>query len=371
MKPAPRPNRGADSVDASESGLDYGVRPHYFILGDIEFPSLLARSLRGFGFGVVRQFGAMADTPALRLSFTSESDARELFRRFRAWSSEGFYARGVRFSFMEFPDGSFGLSVVQDPDALRERLQTRALVGEAIPLVMAVGYATRCPKMDQQYRAFQIGVRDRPVLITAESATGPLPECILRQETLPYYREGRVPEDAFERALFESRGVAKEDALRPRGDLTIPTAEAIHERRRKQMRRFFPFSLERLRTSDAFGSAVKDLEREGYRRWQVCQAACNLTLPSRFPDHFDTSTPQDGSERRRGGMDVLERLLGSHESPEGGLSVSGLLEPGALREQIAADARYLLGWLAAGTGADPPLDFQAALTVRGMLGEPT
>ena len=110
---------------------------------------------------------------------------------------------------------------------------------------------------------------------------------------------------------------------------------------------------------------------EGYREWQVIQAACNIALkyiaPELFvndPDALEQSQSQPSTVR------VLEFLLGGHETVARVLPPLDLLSVDRLREQIHADANELLQYV---TGAEietiGPDELQAELFSKGLLEE--
>ena len=352
-------------------GYDYGVPPRLGVMGDIEFPSLLARSLRAVGYGEVPQFGAMANVPILSLFLESDADARSLFDRFRTWSSEEFYARGVRFSFAEFADNTFGLCVVQDESALLRRLISSELNDEVDPVAFVVGHLKRLSQLSESYRRFKTKSHGRPILIGAVTPSGVLPDCEIVVEAISYYNENSAPNDSIERFLLSCpRDDAGSSPIPQHTERHVLTPEEIAVRRSRQIRRFFPVTLERLRTAEAFQRVADDLRKDGYSVWQIHQAACNMTLDARFPDVFAASRA-DG-DMKNVSVNVVENLrllLEGYEDPQVSFPIQRLVDNGALRQQIALDSRYLLEWLTSGSSTDLPHALQDVLAERGLLDE--
>lgn len=351
-----------------ELGLDYGVRPRVATLGDVEFPSMLARNLSAVGYGTAHRYrNVVVDAPLLSLFFESEQDARDLFERFRTWSRDAFYSNGVRFSFVEFDDSSFGLCVVQDELVLFERLLSSAIRDEVEPHIFAVGHIKRFPRISEGYRSFKAFAHGKPVVINAMSPSGELADCILMVKTLPYYDAVTVPENSIERALVERNGPPK-----PRSSFSDQSTRSfdpndIRARRTHRLRRFFPVTLIRLRASMDFLNAEKRLMAEGYRSWQILQAACNLTLPARCLGLNDTGLQESHQESERlNAVGVLQRLLGSHEDVQL-RPHSRLTDCDALRHQIELDSSHLVEVLSTKDAAKVSTSPQQWLAQHGLL----
>lgn len=108
---------------------------------------------------------------------------------------------------------------------------------------------------------------------------------------------------------------------------------------------------------------------EGFKKWQIVQAGCNLALRSYAPELFSPDDEGDG-EALEGvnRTDILDYLLGHMEDAMETFPPTNEMTVSALREQIAADSRDLLSYVAGSNAPDSLLeDPQAELSRRGLL----
>jgi hypothetical protein len=116
-----------------------------------------------------------------------------------------------------------------------------------------------------------------------------------------------------------------------------PTVEVFLQRER-QLKRFFPVTLERLRFNRGFVDVQMSLERRGFQTWQIRQAACNLTLKHRRPELYSDGAGENGS----GPAAIVMHLLHHEETIDEVALPVVELNPEALRAQITADGLALL-----------------------------
>ena len=143
----------------------------------------------------------------------------------------------------------------------------------------------------------------------------------------------------------------------------------VAERRRSQLSRFFPVTLERLSFDPGFRRVLEQLTSEGYKEWQVVQAGCNLALRSYAPELFSPEAEGNGdSQEEPNKGDVLDYLLGRSTEDVMETFPANEMPASALREQIVADGRDLLSYIAGPDAPDSLLeDPQTELARRGLL----
>ena len=56
-------------------GLDYGIKPRFMVLGNMEFQEILARSLESLGYSQLEHFGVITEPPLLVMIFSDDNDA--------------------------------------------------------------------------------------------------------------------------------------------------------------------------------------------------------------------------------------------------------------------------------------------------------
>jgi hypothetical protein len=137
---------------------------------------------------------------------------------------------------------------------------------------------------------------------------------IIKQK-VHFYSEKDIPEDTMENLLAKSReSQGKAELQKHSPSELIPTAKEIHKRRCFQLRRFFPVTIERLRLNQEFLEIKKNLIEEGYKEWQIFQAACNICLIHRAPALFASDdNPSESHQTNDISIRILDYLLASIE----------------------------------------------------------
>jgi hypothetical protein len=160
-----------------------------------------------------------------------------------------------------------------------------------------------------------------------------------RKREISFFRASEVPEGHPAYIYAQRRGRA-ERVFKRNGPPTPPSAKVLLQRER-QLKRFFPVTLERLRFNKRFVDVQRSLERRGFQTWQIRQAACNLTLQHRRPELYSDGATENGS----GPAAIVMHLLHNEETIDEVALPVVELNPEALRAQITADGLALLQYL--------------------------
>jgi len=353
-------------------GFDYGTKPIVLIIGDTEFPGLLIRgNFAAVGYDVVEYFGLLVNAPRLTMVFQDVGTARECFLRFKEWGGPSEDGDAVRISFVELDEGGYAMCTSQDVDRLIKNRMPEWFRGEVETRAMAMGSIKTFPEVSDSYRWFKSVTETSPfILAPAGINTPPIRDLALRKREVHFYREGELPEHSIESSLVRHRNDLKEsDTRREIPSELRANAADIRVRRGAQLSRFFPVTLERLSMSKDFADVKRQLMADGFREWQVVQAACNISLKQIAPELF-ISSPQLSNEEQGepSAMRVLDFLLSGHEIVARMLPPAGHLSAEKLREQIQADAQELLQYVAgARIEKVEPSRLQAELADRGLL----
>jgi hypothetical protein len=352
-------------------GYDYGTKPIVLVGGDVEFIDLLNRGFLALGYGRVPEFGLLIDVPLLLMGFKNETLAQECFTHFAEWSGDSADGDAVRISFVEFNDGEFGMCVSQDMERLLKRSISEIFREELEPRIMVVGHIKMFPHQSEGYRWFKSEALSSPFVLAPQSINGePLKELALRKREINFYREDEIPEHTIENFLARNRN-AKEERYVSR---EIPrefrlSMAGIHERRRIQLSRFFPVTLERLRFSREFIQTKQQLISEGFREWQILQAGCNVALRHLAPEFFEKEgNGADPGQRGVVAQNILAFLIGNHQT----LSLASVLADEfnvkGLTEQIYEDSSALLRYvLESDVEIKDPSSMQGELVKHNLL----
>jgi len=347
-------------------GCDYGIRPKIAVVGDLEFQSKLGDHFVALGYTSVPSFGLLVDPPVLAMLFDTKGSARECFAHFTGWAKGSESGDAVGIGFVEFESNEYAMCIYQDPEMLLRRTIPEAIRPEVDPMFMALTYMKVFPAQSKGYVWFKTAVRDSPfVLVPAASGDAPMMDLVVTKRSANFYREREVPEHSPEGAILRLRASEGETELhRPMPESMKPQPDQVAARRRHQLRRFFPVTLERMQWSEAFKAVRKNLLMEGFHEWQVNQAWCNMSLHRRFPDEFEKGDSNVNV------VDVLGRLVNTYEALGTSQMTSEQLQPSRLRAQIRADSVYLFkSVLAPEEFHLDGLDIQAELSKRGFIGD--
>jgi hypothetical protein len=362
-------------------GYDYGIRPMAIVVGDTEFLRFLgSREFVALAYDQITEFGLLINPPRLTLVFSNTEVARECFRHFNEWSGDSSDGDAVRISFIEFNDGGYGICISQEvnrligrmiPDIIREEVELR---------IMNSGRMKTFPRQSEAYKWFK-SVTEKSPFVLAPAVTGedPIRELAIRKREIYYFQEGDIPEHSLESSLLRGRDIKEaEERIRDIPDEVRFGRDGIHNRRRRQLSRFFPVTIERLSLNKDFLQTKSQLSSEGYQEWQVVQAACNIALRHSAPglftpdvdtaDDLDIPDDQDDVHTRRVTLRILQFLLANHESVVRVLPPNEQLLISAMKAQIQADSYVLLKHVTESNCKGlKPAELQGALETHRLL----
>lgn len=323
-------------------GFDYGTKPTVGVLGDVEFPHLLRRGLIGLGYGLVPQFGLLVNPPFLAMVFEDAEIARDCFAHFRGWCEDPGDADALGIAFIEYDSGEYGLSVYQEPRLLSERLIPEPERSEFELVTMITPHLKLFGAVSQAYSWFKSAVKDRLFVLAPATSEGELIlDLGLRKKQVDFFNHHDIPEHSVVQVFADLDQHARESGPRPVPVEAKLAPEEIASRRASQLSRFFPVTLERLEFEPAFTRAKAVLVSNGYREWQVLQAACNVGLRHRSPELFRPAQ----SAADPGQVQLLRYLVHDVELVSMPQLHKSASSPTALRRQIHADMRNLLTYV--------------------------
>jgi hypothetical protein len=317
-------------------GCDFGVRPRYAILTDVTFVNHL-KAHQALGYGVLPSFGLLIKPPVLYYLFADVDSARECFTVFKRWVDHSNDGDAVSLTFIEFDDGAYGLITAPEMDRLIDRTLPSPNREEFEPLTITANRMLEVPRQSDEYKWFKAAVTTSPFVVApAAVESGPLLDLAFRKREITFLRASEVPEGHPADIYVQRRGRAEKEFKR-HGPPVPPSAE-VFLRRERQLKRFFPVTLERLRFNRGFVDVQGNLERRGFQAWQVRQAACNLILKHRRPELYSDGEGENGS----GPAAIIIHLLHHEETINEVALPTAELDPEALRAQIIADGLALL-----------------------------
>jgi len=320
----------------SRIGCDFGVKPRYAVLSDFTFVDHL-KAHEALGYGVLPSFGFLIHPPVLYYLFRDQDSARECFTIFRNWVDHSNDGDAVSLTFIEFDDKAYGLITAPDLDRLIDRALPSPLQEEFDPLAFIPSKMLQVPMQSDGYKWFKTTATASPFVVAPVAPeSGTLLNLAFRKREVTFLRAAEVPEQHPAYVYTQRRSRAREKFKRQ--SPPIPSSAEVFLQRERQLRRFFPVTLERLRFSTKFVDVQKSLQRRGFQPWQIRQAACNLTLMHRKPGLYNNEEEEDGS----GPAAIVTHLLNHEETIEEESLAAAELNAEALRAQIVADGLALL-----------------------------
>ena len=323
-------------------GFDYGTKPSLMVVGDYSFPDLLRRGLVGLGYSLLPEHGLLVNPPLLVMIFNDLEIAKEVFEHFHGWCEGETDGDAVGITFIEYDSGEYGLCMYQEPKALTRRLVPEPDRSEYQILSTLASHLKLFPEQSQHYQWFKSVVSDRTFLLAAGTTDGRLlPDTVLRKSQVAFYSQHEIPEQSLARTFADPEREESPSEPRPLPqELKLAPAD-IGPRRKRQLRRFFPVTLESLTFSSEFRAALEHLKGKGYREWQILQAACNVALRHRIPELFRRRTAGQGQQEA---SPLAFLLLNAEQLPTTSLPPAAY-SLRSLSLQIHADMRNLFQYL--------------------------
>jgi hypothetical protein len=328
-------------------GYDYAIKPSYSIKISDRFTTLLRSGLLALGYSVLPVYGAYRDVPVLAMIFRSAAICRECFGLFRQWCNDDPEdGDNVKISFIELPDeGDYLLCVYPELERLAQRVIDESIRDEVLPLLAAPGHRKTFP-LSPHYAWFKQAARNREWILAPADPNGRIfADLGLLKREVTFYSLGDIPTNSMEAALIGKKNAYDSQLSSDPATESLPDLGEMKARRRTQLSRFFPVTLELLRFDANFNHILHDLVSEGYREWQIEQAGCNLSLRQHILELF----AQLGDVHDAARENLIELLLLGHliKNYEDCSKITGLhvkISRTSARDQIRADSRSLLSY---------------------------
>lgn len=321
-------------------GFDYGIKPYFMVIGDIEYPNLIHEGKPlAMGYGKIPYFGLLIEPPFTCLIFENEIKGRECFQHFKKWTEASKDGDAVSLSFIEKNEGGYAVCVYPEFSRLLDRCIPKFVQAEVDPLIVTpVSFPLTVGTISQHYLAFKQQTKQCPFVFCGASKTGELfLDIAIRKRQVQFHKENEIPKSAPENIYFdiESRNITQPKFKRKP---PLESPERIRKRRWKRLKTFLPITLERLKCQSSFQSSRNFLLSENFAHWQILQAACNIVVSIRMCEkpHFQ-GLAQESAQAK-----ILEYLLNTFEEPNVVLPPNKYFSTETLRKQIIADTIELL-----------------------------
>lgn len=351
-------------------GYDYGTKPQVVVVADMEFPEILRRSFIALAYVQVPQFGSLINSPLLMMVFKDEDSGHKCFTHFNSWCNATGDGDVIGVGFVEFDSGEYGMCIYQDHESLVKQYVSEIHRPEVEPIVMNIGHLKMFPEQSKGYRWFKALVeKEKFILAPGTSEYGPMLDLGIIKGKAHFFNERNIPENTMENILVKLKSGRQSEVQRHSPRELRPKNKEISERRCEQIRRFFPATIERLRLNQEFLKAKNKLKEEGYKEWQIFQAACNICLVCRAPELFSSTENISGSGQTDTiSIRILDYLLANIEDLSLSLPPLEKLSVEIMHRQIYIDSLELIKYFTAAEVPEKEMkEMQNDLITLGLL----
>jgi hypothetical protein len=347
-------------------GFDYGCKPILIVPGDFDFINLLNEGFLALGYGDIPEYGLLIDVPLLVMLFENEDVARECFLHFKSWGS----GDAIRISFVELNNGGFLMCTSQDMNHLLEQSIPERFREEFESRIFVLVHPKEFPNPSEGLKWFKLRTLSSPFVLVPQTVNGqPMRELAIQKREVNFFTEDTIPDSSIESSVVKNRNLSEQHEFHRKipSEIGYSTTE-IFEKRLRQLKRFFPVTIERLTFNKTFNQIKQQLIEEGFRDWQILQAGCNLVLKITEHEIFLGSSELTERQRNEIEIKVLNFLIDNYETLSSSNVSEDILDITKIKEQIYADSLALLKYV---LDKDIPKDdlnsLQHELIVQGLL----
>jgi len=351
-------------------GYDYGTKPQVVIVGDMEFRDILRSSFIALAYGQIPKFRALKNCPLLMMVFEDEDSGHKCFAHFNSWCNASGDGDAVGVGFIEFDSGEYGICIFQDHESIVKQYISEIHRPEVEPIVMNVGHLKMFPEQSKGYRWFKsLAEKGKFILAPGTSECAPMSDFGIIKGNAHFFNEKQIPKNTMEYILMKLKSGRQSEVQRHSPRELRLTDEEIRDRRCRQLRRFFPVTIERLKLNQEFLKIKHKLKEEGYKEWQIFQAACNICLAFRAPELLDSAENISGSDQKDTvSIRILDYLLANIEDLSISLPPLEKLSVEIMHKQIYIDSVKLIKYFTAAEIPEKKMtEIQNDLITFGLL----
>lgn len=300
--------------DFSKIGYDYGVKPFFMIVGDMEFSDLFRKANC---IGVLYMFAKAENDDMIPVQmafiFKNEEPAKKFLDIILGWveksNNDG---DAVDMEFIENNKGGYTIAISPEIERFTERMIPSNFKNKVTPLVMVQTHFKEIDNLGQNYFNFKNNYHKAKgiaigYVIGSPSNIEKKSEKFFVKTKFKFHKENKIPKDSFSLSYKATKNISDfklEDLPKPPKD----TIEDINERRVSEMKSLLLLTYNRLENI-WLGDLQKKLNKS-YNSEIIKQAICNLTIFERIKR--DENLAEDFT--KTGYNRILDYLLSSFES---------------------------------------------------------
>lgn len=301
--------------DFSNIGFDYGLKPHFILVGDIEFSELFTKAdCRGILYMFAQGKRDELIPVQMAFIFQNEEPAEKFLNILLSWVEKSDNdGDAVSIDFIENNKGGYTLSISPEINRFVERMIPKNLKDKVNPIMMVQTHYKEIDTLGQNYLNFKANYKK-----VEKIAVGYIigtPKKIVKQskryftkKEFNFYKEDEIPTNSV---ALGYRATQKLSGFDPK-TLPKPPKETINEisqRRITELKSLLPLTYNRLK--NLWLGDTQERLTQIYTPEIIMQAICNLSIFERLKKIEDLSPDftKSGYPNR-----ILDYLIETYES---------------------------------------------------------
>lgn len=321
------------------TGFDFGIKPNYMIVGDIEFPVLFQQAeCLGIAY-IFEKINNKLLPVQIAFQFKNKEPADKVMSIFMNWVSRSNNdGDAVDLTFIEKKDGTYAVAISPEQNRLIQRLVPKDLLKRVNPLLTVMTHFKQMQTQSKNYFNFKENIKDIEKIAVGYVVGDPNQKDnwgkeFFKKKVFSFVKEGEIPQGS--NAI--SYG-AKGTKLGKEKTLPKDSIEQISERRITEIRTLMPITLHKIQNlwlSDLVGKLM-----EAYNDIVIKQAICNLIVEARIKKDTVSDQPIKVGEIER-----LQFLISTYESFDSYYPDDNFFTIEKIKEQINKDQKTLADYL--------------------------
>lgn len=302
--------------DFTKIGFDYGVKPFFILLGDMEFSDLFKKAdCRGVVYVFKRGDSEEEIIPVqMAFMFQNEEPAEKFMDNLLGWiSKSNDEGDAVSMEFIENNEGGYTIAISPEIDRFHNRMIPKNLRNRITPIFMVQTHFKEIDTLGQNYLNFKANY-SKADSIAIGYVIGNENKIIKQSKNYFVKKDFRFckQDDISNNLTATTYQAVKEKSSFGPSDLPKPpnqSIEEITERRVSEMKSLLPLTYNKL--NNLWLCDLQEKLSEIYNIDIIKQAICNLTIFERLKQMDDLSPDfaKEGYPNR-----IQEYLLGTYES---------------------------------------------------------
>jgi len=330
----------------SNIGYDYGVKPFFMIVGDIEFSDLFKKAdCKGMLYIFGKEDTGEMIPVQMAFLFQNEEPAEKFLDILLGWvaksNNEG---DAVSIDFIENDKGGYTLAISPEINRFHDRMIPKHIKNKVTPIFMIQTHFKEIDTLGQNYLNFKANYKKSKkiaigYLIGTPTKIGKQSKKYFTKTEFNFYKQNEIPSSSVAISYNATQELKSFDPK----TLPKPPKESIEEitiRRISEMKSLLPLTYNKLNNL-WLGEVRKELNSK-YDIEIIKQAICNLTIFERLkqiselsPDFTELGYPTR----------ILEYLLSTYESFDSYYPTDDFYSKEKIIKQIQNDKKELESYL--------------------------